>query len=274
MKNLVYSLNQYDKFLRKMIAKTEQSLDDLPEGHLKISHSRGQTFYCMRGPESNKFIYIPRKNADFAALLAQKDYNRKLLKHMKNELLAIESMLADFPEKNIDVLFNSLHPDRRKLVRPVMLTAGQYAEKWQGAPYTGKEFSDNDTSSFYTDKGERVRSKSEVIIANILNKFGLPYKYECPLNLKGVTVHPDFTILDLRNRREVYLEHFGMMDNQSYSQSFVRRINLYEQNGIFPGRELLFTVESSANPLNTRILQAVIKAFFFDAQSNLNLFDL
>lgn len=34
-----------------------------------------------------------------------------------------------------------------------------------------------------TDKGERVKSKSELTIANALYRSKIPYKYECPIIL-------------------------------------------------------------------------------------------
>lgn len=52
-----------------------------------------------------------------------------------------------------------------------------------------------------------MRSKSEVIIADLLNKEGIPYRYEFPLYLKEFnTVYPDFTILNVRKRKEIYWE--------------------------------------------------------------------
>ena len=273
MKNLVYSLNQYAMFLKKLIAKTELSLKDSPDGMLKISHSRGQTSYCIRLPKTGEIIYISKQNYDLVASLAQKDYFLKLLKHMKEEFQVLEKFLSDFSEQNIDSIYNSLNAERRALVKPIIQTTEQYTESWLSTPYTGKSFRDDDTSCFFTDKGERVRSKSEVIIANILNKLGLPYKYECPLDLNGVIIYPDFTILDVRTRREIYFEHFGKMDDPDYSQGFVRKINLYEQNGIFPGKNLLFTVESSTQPLDTRILQSILNDFF-STQNSPSFFDL
>lgn len=72
--------------------------------------------------------------------------------------------------------------------------------------YRGKGF-DESTSEFYTAKGEKVRSKSEVIIADVLSREGIPYRYEYPLYLKGIgKVHPDFTVLNVKQRKEIYWE--------------------------------------------------------------------
>src|SRR5699024_5847535 len=45
-----------------------------------------------------------------------------------------------------------------------------------------------------TIRGELVRSKSEVIVANILNQLDIEYVYEEPLKVAGKTYIPDFTL--------------------------------------------------------------------------------
>ena len=53
--------------------------------------------------------------------------------------------------------------------------------------------------------GEKIERRGGKSIGNALNDHGIAYKYECPLALKnGVVIHPDFTILDPKNRREIY----------------------------------------------------------------------
>lgn len=60
----------------------------------------------------------------------------------------------------------------------------------------------------------RYLSKSEKMIADKLLRMGVRYRYEFPTRLKGYgIVHSDFTLLDLRERIEVKMEHFGRMDD-------------------------------------------------------------
>jgi len=62
-----------------------------------------------------------------------------------------------------------------------------------------------------TARGEMVRSKSEVIIANALTAKCVDYAYERPLTIEGVTKYPDFTIEDMESGRILYWEHCGML---------------------------------------------------------------
>ena len=122
---------------------------------------------------------------------------------------------------------------------------------------------------YLTARGERVRSKSEIIIADTLFRLKIPYRYEYPLNLKNtkgekLTLYPDFTCLNLRTRREFYWEHFGMMDNSEYSENVVQKLHLYEQNGIIPGKNLIITMETSTIPINTKQIELLAKSYLFN----------
>jgi hypothetical protein len=77
------------------------------------------------------------------------------------------------------------------------------------------------------EKGHLVRSKSELVIANLLYRMaeGLEkYHYEQPLELRegAPPIHPDFSFTDPAGDRIVW-EHLGMMDREDYRQSWERR---------------------------------------------------
>ena len=134
-------------------------------------------------------------------------------------------------------------------------------QKWLSIPYQGKSFDDH-TPELYTTKGERVRSKSEIIIADSLMRADVPYRYECPLVLKGYgKVYPDFTVLNVKLRKELYWEHLGMMDDSEYVEHALQKIATYEQNGIFPGDNLILTYETKQNPVNQKIITLMIQRY-------------
>ena len=61
-----------------------------------------------------------------------------------------------------------------------------------------------------TARGEMVRSKSEVIVANLLHSFNLMYAYEQPFTGRAGSVrYPDFTIGGAASGRRIFLEHLG-----------------------------------------------------------------
>ena len=84
-----------------------------------------------------------------------------------------------------------------------------------------------------TSRGELVRSKSEVIIANLLAAKGLSYSYERPLDApNGSRRYPDFTIEDAETGVLAYWEHLGMLNSPSYRKSWDRKRQWYEDQGI------------------------------------------
>ena len=104
-----------------------------------------------------------------------------------------------------------------------------------------------------------MRSKSELIIADLLYKEGVPYRYEYPLYLNGLgRIYPDFTVLNTKERKELHWEHLGMMDDAEYAENALRRIAVYEKNGIFPGENLILTHETRKNPLDQKIIKMMI----------------
>ncbi|GAA0406563.1 ATP-dependent RecD-like DNA helicase [Micromonospora gifhornensis] len=96
-----------------------------------------------------------------------------------------------------------------------------------------------------TVRGELVRSKSEVVIANLLHAEGLDYHYERPLHGEHVvgTVHPDFTFIDAGGDPIVW-EHLGMLDRPGYRAAWERRRDWYAANGFEEGQNLFVSEES------------------------------
>lgn len=94
---------------------------------------------------------------------------------------------------------------------------------------------------YKTVDGNQVRSKSEVIICDLLAKSGIKYEYERLLEYKpGKKINPDFTIF-LDGGKELYWEHIGMLGNEQYSDDWSDKMDIYEE--YFPG-QLLKTYES------------------------------
>jgi hypothetical protein len=83
-----------------------------------------------------------------------------------------------------------------------------------------------------TARGEMVRSKSEVIIANVLAAKGVDYAYERPLTIEGVTKYPDFTIEDMASGQTFYWEHCGMLHVTSYRRRWEEKLAWYQKHGI------------------------------------------
>lgn len=86
-----------------------------------------------------------------------------------------------------------------------------------------------------TERGELVRSKSELVIADKLHARGIDYSYEQPLVLPdGRIRYPDFTIADHARGVTYYWEHLGMLADPTYRARWERKRGEYLAAGIAP----------------------------------------
>ena len=85
-----------------------------------------------------------------------------------------------------------------------------------------------------TVDGNFVRSKSEVIVCNLLHEAGIKYEYEKPLYYEdGKYMIPDFT-LTLSDGRILYWEHVGLLGRDSYDANWNYKLDIYEK--YYPGQ--------------------------------------
>ena len=265
MKKIETVLLDEKEKLNKLIKYLEKRLIDAPKGHLRVRTWRGvvEYYYCDgygAGNEVNKNgRYIKKKEQAIAKKLAQRDYDMHLLKISKERVEAIEWFVEKYANNNLDEVYRTLNPSRKVLIDEVYVCDEEYVKRWQAIEYQGK-YIDDEVGEIVTNKGERVRSKSEKIIADKLSALGIPYRYEYPIILNDSTkVYPDFTILKMPEREEIYLEHFGMMDKIEYVESALSKLRMYERNGVILGVNLFITQETSQYPLNAKVLTKLLK---------------
>ena len=263
MRDLKRILHQREKYLETVEEGVIKRLHSAPEGALRVSSANNRIqYYYRKKPSDKNGVYIPGSNHQLVEKLAQKEYDEKVLKVLEKERKAIKAFFKNSPAHNLEELYDTLSVARRRVVIPVAETDDMFVKKWESAEYEKKGFSE-ESFELLTEKGERVRSKSEMIIANMLEKENIPYRYEYPIRLKGFgLVHPDFTVLNVRLRKEIYWEHLGMMDDPEYAEKAIRKIAAYHQSGFYSGDQLILTSETKLNPINVRQIKGIMEHFF------------
>ena len=231
-----------------------------PDGLLRGYRYRdGFQYFLRKNTQDRHGIYLTNNKIETAAELAQYEYEELVIGSIDAELQKPYCRCAGsadiWPWEQV---YMQLPEFKRVLVEPLELPDAEFLNKWLNQQYVGKEFAADDPL-FFTGCNVRVRSKAEVIIGSLFEKYNIPYLYEKPLYVKGSVLYPDFTILDLRYRRELIWEHFGLMDDPSYSSAFVWKINQYDRANCRLGDNLIISLESASNPLDTRQLSANVK---------------
>jgi hypothetical protein len=244
-----------------VVKEKNDALKAVPDGRLRVQKRQNSYQYYLRNdPKDINGKYIPKKDHEIAIRLAQKEYDRTILNLAEKELNIIEEyerFLQDYP---IEKTYNQYCKGRQALVTPVLQPVEQYVGNWKSEQYVTKPFEDSE--EFYSASGIRVRSKAEVMIADMLDYYGIPYKYEHPLMLNGFgNVNPDFICLNVAKRKEMIWEHFGMMDSISYANRNVKKIHYYVLNGYYSGENMIMTFETSQIPLKSNIIRMNIEQF-------------
>ena len=245
------------------LSATMAALNNAPPGVLHIQKKQGKYLqrYCRMNSSDKGSIYLTRKQDSLAARLAQKDYDSRVVHELQNEYRVLKQFLADYHPENIDEIFRSLHENRKPLIQPIRLLDEDYVKQWLHVAYEKKEFTD-DAPDFYTARNERVRSKSEIIIADTMYRNNIPYRYEYPLYVDGLgELHPDFLCLNVGTRKAYIWEHFGMMSDIEYANLALRKMEKYALAGFFPGVNIIYSFENASHPLSSRIIESNIRNF-------------
>jgi len=259
---LVKYIKERKAALEQILIERNAALEDAPDGKLRIDRKGNSLqYYHRKDPSKTKGCYLKRVQDSFAATRAQKEYDFKLISELKVEIKVLEKFLDDYRPERIDEIFVALHDYRKSLIRPAKLLDEDYVKRWMSFEYEKKAFEEN-APEYYTAKGERVRSKSELIIADALNRFKIPYRYEYSINIRGIgTVHPDFICLNMRTRKEYVWEHNGMMSDSEYADYAVNKIEKYVFAGYYPGKNFILSFETSSRPLSSRIIAHYINRY-------------
>ncbi|NHM15383.1 hypothetical protein GMI69_01675 [Eggerthellaceae bacterium zg-887] len=261
--------------IQKRRVAYEAELASLPVGHLICSHSKNgdiryywaynddQDCYCREGVGQNRALrrQLARK-AYLEKAVQTLRYDEKLLADVCKRWKpcspeAILSLVprayrdlpdADFFDTKADAGPGVLGGDAEERIRR--------HEQWGLQPYR-RSMKRSEGLTILTSFGLRVRSKAELLIAEKLHEYGIPFRYEQVIVVDGVSLSPDFTF-EGADGNEFYLEFCGMMDVPDYVERHLRKRRHYEREGIVPWRNIIY-LYASGNEMDMRQIDAVIR---------------
>ncbi|MBO4927731.1 MAG: hypothetical protein J5379_05715 [Clostridiales bacterium] len=106
-----------------------------------------------------------------------------------------------------------------------------------------QELNDRNIKNGYKHGRHIFRSKSEMLIAQLLESLGLEYKYEPCIDLCGSGRIPDFAVYCPETGRFFFIEHLGRMDMLDYRTRNIEKMSQYETAGYRTGLDIIFTME-------------------------------
>ncbi|MFL8951934.1 hypothetical protein ACWOAQ_02920 [Helcococcus kunzii] len=248
------------KKLDTLLLSINVNMKIFPEGKLKIKKVNNK-FYYYHVLDDSTVKFIPKKDIELAKVLCKKSYYEKLKKIITKQMNYLKYFPMRYNYKNIENVYNNLAPERKALINPIEPSLEQFIMEWKNKYFTPLSFR-KEEKQFITNNKELVRSKSEKILADLFSSYNLIYKYECPLFLdKYDPIYPDFTFICPYTKREIYWEHFGMMDNPEYAIKAIEKIRYYAKHEILLGDRLFVSFETIKKPLDVDTVKKTIKRF-------------
>lgn len=132
-------------------------------------------------------------------------------------------------------------------------------DDWEKESYEQISFRTEDKLQI-TSRGLKVRSKSELLIAELIYKYDLPLRYEHVIEQNGsYQLAADFEIMR-KDRKLFYWEHLGLMNNIYYRQRQKRKLHEFIDHGITPWDNLILTYDTGDGKLDTKRIIAEIES--------------
>ena len=248
-----YLLKEYRE-LRKV---QQKELKKLPPGRLIIREDGKHINYLHMYKEEEHVVRRGvTKNQEMIRLLARKKYLQESLAMLEKDIPLLEKLaqkhLAPVPGNIISRLPKAYH----QLTPEDFLPDLRKKQEWADADF--EQSTDRpEELRHITARGMKVRSKSEAIIADKLDHYGLPFRYEEILYIETYSFAPDFKVLG-RNGI-MYWEHCGMVNSKKYMRRHNWKMGMYEKAGIVPWKNLIVTYDQEDGGLDTRIIEAEIR---------------
>ncbi|MCR4999092.1 MAG: hypothetical protein K6A05_04540 [Lachnospiraceae bacterium] len=216
--------------------------------------------YYLEGDDSPR-TYVKKENLATVQAIVQHEYDERVMKELRNTKYHIDRFLCQYDMDAIENVYNKLCDARKVLVTPIIETDEDFIQSWK-QQHIGQQNDYPTASTFLTEQGEKVRSKSEKILADLFLKYGIPYTYEPQLCLEnGKYFYPDFALLNIRTRKTIYWEHFGLITDGTYASKAMQKIHAYDEGGLIVGENLLFSMESEEIPLDVRRVEEKIEKY-------------
>jgi len=247
MKNMQITLKHY----KKELTSIEQELRELPSGSL----AKKENSYYQTVEKKQTSI---TKNEPLIQQLSRKKYLTARKKQLTHNISMITNHLNKFDAaspKEIMASFSKTYQDL-----PEHYFFHPSIKDFLTKSYTKNPYQ-TENLAYTSNNGTPVRSKSEVLIANKLESYHIPYRYEIAITLGNKTIYPDFIIKNPFTGKTIIWEHFGALNQEGYEQKMTDKMERYLKHGYIPFETMIYTFEFDVKQpqrLQTLIQQIIL----------------
>lgn len=262
---MVY-LNELKRISRELNERKKdlmQELQTLPEGILLCTDQYGLKKYVQRipatGNRKKERRYGVKKKPEVLNGLVRKEYVTKALNLIDRDLRAVDLAIRRYIPVDEDSVMRSFLTENPELADGIHRCSVN-DEEWRNEFDRIDDFHPENLQQIAAD-GTRRRSKNELYIASRLDHYDQIYRFDCPTGIPGLYRAPDFTIIRKSDRKVIYWEHMGMMDDLEYRIDNKRKLEEYEAAGIVPWDNLILTYDTLKGGLRANMIDAMIQSW-------------
>ena len=250
--------------VRRMLSEIKGRAD-VPRGmSLYGTATTNGISYHLRYLEDNsrKCRFIGDDMSPDVIKIKQLFYNKELatrLEHNQKLLQRVEGKFLGYDAEHIDAAIGENYRDTTGLVNknPGFMSRDEWLEEQHTSTLPSPE------KNHITATGTKVRSKSEIIIHNLLTHMGIPFKNDVDINLRTesdekIYRNADF-VMPCKWGGYVILEHFGMLDKEEYLLRAMHKIRIYGMNGYTLNNRLFISSDGFDGSLNVQALREMIE---------------
>ena len=207
-------------------------------------------------------ILLGDEYTDDVVRIKQLAYNKELiasLEHNKKLLERVDGRFKLYDAESVDSRLRPIYRDSTGLVNknPGFMSRDEWFKEQHKSTLPSSE------KNHVTAEGRKVRSKSEIIIHNLLTHLGIPFKNDVDINLRTesdekIYKNADF-VMPCKLGGYIILEHFGMLDKEDYLMRAMHKIRIYGMNGYTLNDRLFISSDGFDGSLNVQALREMVE---------------
>jgi len=265
------------QYLKELIDRFDNERLGLPAGNLSKKRIKGKDYIyyqTYRGAQrrskaendsksgiKRKIIskYLSKRDLPLMESIKRRRFIERSLPSLRKNLECIEKLEARYSPYDPVTIIENMSPIYEGIPLRAFLPLDQQGSlEWLELEEEPVDFY-VENLRHTTSSGRVVRSKSEAIIADLLDANKLKYKYEAVLKIGEKRYYPDFSILREEDHKIIYWEHFGLMNDEDYVAAMFRKIEEYHKAGIVLWDNLIMTSDSKEGGIDAKRMTNMIR---------------
>jgi len=247
-----------------LLEQYKELYENLPEGRLTTKKVNGNLFYYHVDRKTQKATYLSlKKNRQLIMRLKQKRWLEESIKIMEGNLRIQQKVLKQYKDyrcQSVQKRLSASYQDATidQLEKKYLFDVNVWiTEAYRKNPYHEKNL------RYETTFGLWVRSKSELIIAELLHKYNIPFRYDARVRIQDSdhrwkTYYVDFVIMT-PNEEEILWEHFGLMSSEEYRKGAFEKITDYFSDGYYVPNNFIITMDGPDGEFDNAAIQRLIE---------------